>query len=205
MPGASGAHRAERRQAMHATTTPRLGLGSQVWHFARHWLEMCVVMCVGGAILNGLLLLAGPALLGYPDLRQRSPVLAVAVSGPVYALPMAVWMRVRGMAWRPTLEMSGAVIALAVVMVGVAVAGVVSGSSVRGWAMGFCGPACGVMFVVMLFRLDLYTGRTSHPMRHRTLAARADRVDGEHAQAQGRARRSPAPGGGGPRIGGERG
>jgi hypothetical protein len=83
---------------MHATTTPRLGLGSQVWHFARHWLEMCVVMCVGGAILNGLLFLAGPALLGYPDLRQRSPALAVLVGGVIYALPMAVWMRFG--AWR---------------------------------------------------------------------------------------------------------
>jgi hypothetical protein len=176
---------------MHETTTARLDLGGQVWHFTRHWLEMCVVMCVGGAILNGLLFLAGPALLGYPDLRQRSPVLAVAVSGLVYALPMAVWMRVRGMAWRPTLEMSGAVTALAVVMVGVAVAGVVSGSSVRGWAMGFCGPACGVMFVVMLFRLDLYTGQAGQPGRRRRPA---DRMDDERPAPPGHAaaRRSSA-------------
>ncbi len=158
---------------MHAMTTGRPGLGSQVWHFARHWLEMCVVMCVGGGILNGLLFLAGPALIGYPDLRQRSPVLAVLVSGLIYALPMAAWMRVRGMAWRPALEMSGGVIALAVVMIGAAGAGVVSGSSLRGWAMGFCGPACGVMFVVMLFRLDLYTGRTGHPIGHRPHTAPA--------------------------------
>jgi hypothetical protein len=156
---------------MRATTTPttisKPGLASQVWHFARHWLEMCVVMCVGGGILNGLLFMAGPALLGYPDLRQRSPVLAVAVSGLIYALPMAIWMRLRGMAWRPAVEMSGAVIALAVVLVGVGWAGFVPASSVRGWTMGFCGPACGVMFVVMLFRLDLYTGRTGHPIGHR--------------------------------------
>jgi hypothetical protein len=137
---------------------------------------MCVVMCVGGGILNGLLLVAGPALLGYPDLRQRSPVLAVLVSGLIYALPMAVWMRLRGMAWRPTVEMSGAVIALAIVMIGVAWAGVVSASSLRGWAMGFCGPACGVMFVVMLFRLDLYTGRTGHGTGHRTPATRSGRI-----------------------------
>jgi len=152
---------------MHETTTPRLGLGSQVWYFARHWLEMCVVMCVGGGILNGSFFLAGPALLGYPDLRQRSPILAVVLSGFIYALPMAVWMRVRGVAWRPTLEMAGAVIALAIVMIGAAWAGVVSGGSLRGWAMGFCGPACAVMFVAMLFRLDLYTGRTGHRMGHR--------------------------------------
>ena len=158
---------------MREMTAARPGVGSQVWHFARHWLEMCVVMCVGGGILNGLLFLAGPALLGYPDLRQRSPVLAVLVSGLIYALPMAVWMRFRGMAWRPTVEMSAAVIALAVVMIGAAGVGVVSESSLRGWAMGFCGPACGVMFVVMLFRPGLYTGRTGHPVGHRTPAAPA--------------------------------
>src|SRR6266699_2267839 len=118
MPGRPAHGRRGGRDGMRATTTPmtipKPGLASQVWHFARHWLEMCVVMCVGGGILNGLLFMAGPALLGYPDLRQRSPVLAVAVSGLIYALPMAIWMLLRGMAWRPAVEMSGAVIALAV-------------------------------------------------------------------------------------------
>jgi hypothetical protein len=55
-----------------------------------------------------------------------------------YALPMAAWMRFRGMAWRPTLEVSG--------------------------LLGFCGPAWVVMVIVMLFRLDLCTGRTGHQM-----------------------------------------
>ncbi len=83
--------------------------------------------------------MAGPALLGYPDLRERSPVLAVLLSGLIYALPMAGWMRVRGMAWRPIVEMSGAMVALAVVIIGMAWAGVVSGGGLRGWAMGFAG------------------------------------------------------------------
>src|SRR6266511_1741593 len=30
------------------------------------------------------------------------------------------------------------------------------------WQVIFCGPACVVMFVVMLFRLDVYTGRAGH-------------------------------------------
>jgi len=51
----------------------RPGPGSQIWTFARHFLEMCAAMCIGGSILNGLLFLAGPALLGYPDLRQEAP------------------------------------------------------------------------------------------------------------------------------------
>ena len=55
---------------------------------------------------------------------------------------MAAWMRFRGMAWRPTLEMSGATIGLAIVMIGLDWLDVVQQSSVRGWAFGFCGPAC---------------------------------------------------------------
>ena len=55
-----------------------------------------------------------------------------------FTLPMAAWMRFRDMKWRPILEMSGAAIGR------------------------FCGFACVAMVVPMLFRLDLYTGRTSH-------------------------------------------
>jgi hypothetical protein len=81
-----------------------------------------------------------------------------------YALQMAAWMRFRGMAWRPTLEMSEATIGLGVVMIALDWLDVVQQSSVRGWVLGFCGPACVVMVIVMLFRLDLYTGRTGHQM-----------------------------------------
>jgi hypothetical protein len=76
----------------------RPGLGSQIWHFTRHFLEMCAAMCIGGGILNGLVFVAGPALLGYPDLRQEAPELALLVLAFNYALPMAAWMR--SVAWR---------------------------------------------------------------------------------------------------------
>ena len=152
----------------------RPGPGSQIWHFARHFLEMCAAMCIGGSILNGLLFLAGPALLGYPDLRQDAPELALLVLAFNYALPMAAWMRFRGMAWRPTLEMSGATIGLAIVMVGLDWLDVVQANTLRGWVVGFCGPACVVMIIVMLFRLGLYTGRTGHQMRGH--ARHAERV-----------------------------
>jgi hypothetical protein len=143
----------------------RPGLGSQIWTFARHFLEMCAAMCIGGVvILNGLVFVAGPALLGYPDLRQEAPELALLAIAFNCALPMAAWMRFRGMAWRPTLEMSGATIGLGIVMIGLDWLDVVQQSSVRGWVVGFCGPACVVMVIAMLFRLDLYTGRTGHQM-----------------------------------------
>jgi hypothetical protein len=162
---------------MDGTRTARPGPLSQIWHFARHFLEMCVAMCAGGAILTALVFVAGPALLGYPDLRDQAPELALVVIAFILALPMGVWMRFRGMAWRPTLEMSGATIGLAIVLIGLAGLGVVPDSSIHAWVTGapapsFCGPACVVMFVVMLFRLGLYTGRTGHQLGHGMHAAR---------------------------------
>lgn len=35
--------------------------GRQVWTFTRHFLEMCVAMCVGGTALTALVFVAGPA------------------------------------------------------------------------------------------------------------------------------------------------
>lgn len=135
---------------------------AQVGRFLLHFVEMCVAMCVGGGILNMLLFLAVPALIGYPDPRQQFPELSLLVIAFIYSLPMALWMRFRGMEWRPILEMSGAVIGLAILLIGLAWLGILTESSLRGWQLGFCGPACAIMFITMLFRLDLYTGRMGH-------------------------------------------
>jgi len=52
----------------------------------------------------------------------------------------------------------------AIVMIGLDWLDVVQTSTLRGLVLGFCGPACVVMLVVMLFRLELYTGRAGHHM-----------------------------------------
>ena len=95
--------------------TEHLGVDRQVWQFARHYLEMCAAMCIGGVILNTLVFVVGRTPLGYPDLRQYYPGLALVVPAVLFTLPMAAWMRIRGMAWRPTMEMSGAPVGLAMV------------------------------------------------------------------------------------------
>ena len=51
--------------------------GRQVWNSTRHFLETCVAMCVGGTALTALVLVAGPALLGYPELRETAPAVAL--------------------------------------------------------------------------------------------------------------------------------
>lgn len=109
---------------------------------------------------NALIFGAGPSLVGYADLREQTPALALLIIALIYLAPMVGWMRFRGMPWRPILEMSGAVLALAVVLGALAAVGVISERDLRSSALGFCGPACLVMLPVMLLRLDLYTGRT---------------------------------------------
>jgi hypothetical protein len=121
---------------------------------------MCIAMCVGGGALNALVFVVGPAQLGYPDLRTTAPELALLLIACLYTLPMGAWMRFRGMAWRPILEMSGATVALALVLVAFATFGILSSENLHAWALVFCGPACVLMLPVMLLRLDMYTGRT---------------------------------------------
>ena len=118
-------------------------IARRVWNFTRHFLEMCIAMCVGGGALNVLVFVVGPVQLGYPDLHMVAPELALLLIACLYTLPMASWMRFRGMAWRPIVEMFGATVVFALVLMLPGVA-----------------PACVLMLPVMLLRLDMYTGRS---------------------------------------------
>src|SRR5690348_14764424 len=118
---------------------------------------MCVVMCLGGTIILNSLVFWAIGLMGYPDLRQRSPMLALALIIFNLSWVMVAWMRFRGMAWRPTLEMGGATLGLGIALLALAALGIVPRSSVVAWQSGFCPLACVAMPIVMLFRLDLYT------------------------------------------------
>jgi hypothetical protein len=145
--------------------TARLGLGRQTWNFTRHFLEMCIAMCAGGAILS-LIVFGIPALLGASSLRVQFPELGLFLIAILLTLPMAAWMLFRGMQWRPVLEMSAVPFALAILLIGLAWFGVASDSILQTEFGAFCGFACAGMFIVMLFRLDLYTGRIGHHMAH---------------------------------------
>jgi hypothetical protein len=158
---------------MDAVATTKLTVGRQTWNFARHFLEMCVAMCAGGAILALLIFVAVPALLGSANLREQFPELSLLTIALILTLPMAAWMRFRGMEWRPIVEMSVVPIGLAIVWIGAAWSGLVSGATLQIEFGQFCGISCVGMFVVMLFRLGLYTGRVGHHMAHGTHAAQA--------------------------------
>jgi hypothetical protein len=131
---------------------------SQIGHFLWHFVQMCLACCIGGITLS-VLFFGGAALIGYPDLIHRFPELSTLVIAFLLALPMATWMRFRGMEWRPTLAMAAAPIVLGVLLIGLAWLGIVPKSNLIEWLTSL---VCPVMLIPMLFRLDFYTGRKGH-------------------------------------------
>jgi uncharacterized membrane protein YfcA len=88
----------------------------QAGRFALHVLEMCVVMCVALGALGALFI--GATLLGVPDdVPQQATELSAVVVAAGLASSMVVWMRMRHMEWRPTLETAGVVVPAAVLVV----------------------------------------------------------------------------------------
>src|ERR1051325_9613697 len=73
-----------------------------VGRFTVHYLEMGAVMCVGAVTLS-VAFFGAAGLLGYANLPDRLPVLSALVVAINLSVPMGVWMRVRGMPWRPTI------------------------------------------------------------------------------------------------------
>ncbi len=131
---------------------------AQIGHFIWHFVQMCLACCIGGVTLS-VLFFGGAALIGYPNLIHQFPELSTLVIAFFLALPMAAWMRFRGMEWRPTLEMAATPIVVGVLLIGLAWLGIVPNSSLIEWLTRL---ACPVMLIPMLFRLDLYTGRMGH-------------------------------------------
>jgi multisubunit Na+/H+ antiporter MnhB subunit len=120
-------------------------------------------MCVGGVALYLLIFSFAPAWFGYSNPRHAYPELTLLATAVMLTVPMALWMRLRGMEWRPVLEMSGAAFAMAVGIIVLGRLGILSTADVEEFAgLSFCGPACVAMFVAMLFRYEMYAGRLGH-------------------------------------------
>lgn len=137
------------------------GFLQPVGRFVMHFLQMCLVMCVG-AISLSLLFFGGAALLGYTDLTQRAPELTTLVLAISLSLPMAVWMRFMGMEWRPTLEMSGATMVAGLLLIAAYWLDLIAKTSMMELQTGLL--ACPLMLAVMLTRFRLYS--TSHTRHH---------------------------------------
>ncbi len=142
-------------------------------HFVRHLLEMCAAMCIGVAVLD-LPFLGAARFVGYTDPIHQLPELTALVVAFNMTLPMAAWMRYRGMAWRPIAQMSGAMFVEAIVLIVVSWFGVIHKSGLVALQHQLMMPA---MIAVMLCSLDLYTGRAGHPV-HASETARSKAVPG---------------------------
>jgi hypothetical protein len=136
------------------------GAGRQIGHFALHFGEMCLPMCIGFAIGDLVYFwLAGMA--GYGEPFTELPVVSVLVVTLTMTAPMTAWMLYRGMPGRPVAEMSAAMPILAVVLLGLGWLGILPLGNLALLEHGLMMP---VMLVPMLVRLDLYTGRADHAM-----------------------------------------
>lgn len=134
-----------------------------VGHFVLHFIQMCAVMCIGAFTLS-LLFFGGAALLGYTNLPQQAPELTVLVIAINLSLPMAIWMRYMGMAWRPTLEMSGATMVAGLLLIAAYWLGIVAQGNLVPLQTGIL--ACPLMLAVMLFRFPLYSASHAHHRPH---------------------------------------
>jgi len=126
--------------------------------FARHYVEMVVVM------VGGMVVLGAPAgwLMGAfgTSWSQLSPAMMVLVMAVTMTAPMVAWMRFRGHAWRPTAEMAASMVLPAPAAMALAwtvVTAVGTLMVVEHAAM------LAAMLVAMLVRRDEYMGAHHRP------------------------------------------
>ena len=145
--------------------SPTTGFVSRAGYFLWHFLEMCLVMCMGGITIN-VLIFGLAARLGFTNLFEKFPQFSLLLVGVNLSIPMIAWMRFRGHEWRPTLEMASTSIILPVLLIGATWLGLIPESSQLPLLKKL---VCPVMLIPMLFRLDLYAA--NHAQHHHAHSA----------------------------------
>jgi hypothetical protein len=125
-------------------------------HFARHYVEMVIAMLAGMAVLGG-----GLTLLAGDGWKSDAPELYLLWMAFTMSVPMVAWMRHRGHGWLPAAEMTASMVVPTLAAIALLWAGATDDvhtlMAIQHVAMF---PA---MLVVMLLRLDEYTGHTLAP------------------------------------------
>jgi len=144
---------------------PTSGL-AQVGHFLGHLGEMTLAMIVGmGAAIAALAVIFSTVLaatiqgMTRVEVFNQFAVLICLVMVVGMTVPMVAWMRFRGMAWRPVVEMAAAMVVPAIPIIGLFELRVIPGVAA---CCLYCALTIPAMIVAMLLRLDLYTGRMGH-------------------------------------------
>jgi heavy metal-binding protein len=143
------------------STAHTVSLTTAIRRFAVHFLEMCIVMCAGGAVLN-IVVFGAAVLLGNANLVAQAPELSILIIAVDLTLAMAGYMALRGHPVRHNLEMSGSTIVGGIVLIGALWAGMFPQAMLASWPSLFsfmCGPLCLIMLVVMAVRFEHYGGR----------------------------------------------
>jgi hypothetical protein len=121
-------------------------------HFARHYVEMVVVMLLGMAVLGLPIRLV-------VDLSNRPGPMLIEMAA-IMTIPMVAWMRLRGHAWRPCHEMAASMILPALGALALLATDLVTDSgSLMALEHSVMFPA---MLVAMLLRRSEYTGAHGH-------------------------------------------
>ena len=119
--------------------------------FARHYVEMVVVMVVGMVVLGAAVGLVA-------DVEGAGAM--VIEMGVTMTVPMVAWMRVRGHAWRPCLEMGASMVLPTLGTLALLGAGIVEGAGTLMVILhAVMLPA---MLVAMLLRPAEYTHHRGH-------------------------------------------
>jgi hypothetical protein len=147
----------DRVPAAHIAAAPSLSIRRQVGNFVRHYVEMCVPMCIGFA-LGDLVYFAIAGWFGYSEPFSDLPLFSVVLVTFTMTAPMVAWMRFRGMRARPVVEMAAVMPILAGLLLILGWLGMLEMGDLALIEHGLMMPA---MLVPMLLRLDLYTGRTT--------------------------------------------
>jgi hypothetical protein len=132
--------------------------------FAAELGGMCAVMCLGGAAVS-FVAFAAAGWLGYPGLARQAPGLSALIIAVCLAVPMAVYMAVRGHGRRHNVEMTGTTLGVGMLLAALLWAGVIPTTGVQNWHSLFmlvCGPACLLMIAEMAIGFGAYSGRALH-------------------------------------------
>ena len=124
--------------------------------FARHYVEMVVVMFVGMTVLAipaGLAL--GVVGSSWSELQYEAPAAMLLLMAATMTVPMAAWMRRRGHGWRPTNEMSASMIVPTLAVIALHGVGLMSDVGTM-LAVEHVAMLAG-MFAVMLLRPEEYS------------------------------------------------
>jgi hypothetical protein len=147
--------RNERVRLLAGDRTPEdvAGQAASNRRFALHYLEMVVVMFAGMAVL-------GAAVALVTDVTGTGPMLVEM--GITMTVPMVAWMRIRGHAWQPCLEMGASMVLPTFGTLALLGAGIVEGAGALMVILhAVMLPA---MLVAMLLRRDEYSCHDERPL-----------------------------------------